>query len=222
MAKTAKVEKVVTKLPSGRLCYAYLESPKPKPAKNGKEAAGRYETVVLLDPSNAEQKAAVDAIKADAVRVAKAAFGANVDVKSLVLAFGNGDKKAFDTVVDDDTGQVIRTENPTYAAYKGMYYVNTSTPDKPLIANRRGELVDKTSAQFPYSGCYANVKVTLYPWTFIEEGVGTRRGISVDLRSIQFVRDGEAFGGRAAINPEEEFEALEDAPAGAGGSDWDD
>lgn len=215
MAKSPKVEKVVVKLPGGRLSYAYLESPKPKPAKSGKETAGRYETVVLLDPSNVEQKAAIDAIKADAVRVAKAAFGANVDLKSLVLAFGNGDKKAFDTIVDDDTGQVLRTENPTYAAYKGMYYVNTSTPDKPLIANRRGELVDKTNAQFPYSGCYANVKVTLYPWTFTEEGVGTRRGISVDLRSVQFVADGEAFGGRAAINPEEEFEALGDAPGSA-------
>lgn len=205
MAKSPKIEKVVTKLPGGRLSYAYLESPKPKPPKNGKEVAGRYETVVLLDPSNAEQKAAIDAIKADAVRVAKAAFGDNVELKKLVLAFGNGDKKA----IDEDGGV-----NPTYEAYKGMYYINTSTSGKPLIANRRGELVDKTSAQFPYSGCYCNVKVSLYPWTFTEGNV-TRRGISVDLRSVQFVADGEAFGGRTAINPEEEFEALGDAPGSA-------
>ena len=202
MAKLPKIEKVVLKLPEGRLSYAFLANPKPKPPKNGKEVAPRYETAVLLDPSVPVQKAAIDALKADALRVAHAAFGSNVEMKKLVLGFGNGDKKA----IDEDGGI-----NPSYEAYKGMYYVNTSSADKPLIANRRGALVDKTDAQFPYSGCYANVKVTLYPWTFTENNM-TRRGISVDLRSIQFVRDGEAFGGRVAINPEEEFEALGDAP----------
>jgi hypothetical protein len=198
----AKIEKTVIKLPEGRLSYAYLATPKPKPPKNGKEVAPRYETVVLLDPSNAAQKAAIDAIKAEAVRVAQEKFGANVELKKLVLAFGNGDKKAM-----DDEGGV----NPTYEAYKGMYYINTSTSDKPLIANRRGELIDKTNAQFPYSGCYANVRVTLYPWHYTENNM-TRRGVSVELRSVQFVKDGDAFGGRQAINPEEEFEALGDAP----------
>jgi hypothetical protein len=197
-----KIDKNIIKLPEGRLSYAYLATPKPKPPKNGKEVAPRYETVVLLDPTNATQKAAIDALKAEAVRIAQEAFGANVEMKKLVLAFGNGDKKAI-----DEDGAV----NPTYEAYKGMVYVNTSTSDKPLIANRGGHLIEKTDAQFPYSGCYANVRVTLYPWTFTENNM-TRRGISVDLRSIQFVRDGTAFGGRQTINPEEEFEALGDAP----------
>jgi hypothetical protein len=200
----AKIEKNVIKLPEGRLSYAYLATPKPKPPKNGKEVAPRYETVVLLDPTNAVQKAAIDALKAEAVRVAQAEWGTNVEMKKLVLAFGNGDKKAI-----DEDGAV----NPTYEAYRGMVYVNTSTSDKPLIANRNGHLIDKTDAQFPYSGCFANVKVTLYPWKYTEPGATmTRRGISVDLRSVQFVRDGEAFGGRQSINAEEEFEALGDAP----------
>lgn len=209
MAKV-KIEKNIIKLPEGRLSYAFLATPKAKPPKNGKEVAPRYETVVLLDPTNAEQKTAIDALKAEAVRIAKAAFGDGVEMKKLVLAFGNGDKKA-----KDEEGAI----DPTYEAYLGKFYVNTSTSDKPLIANRRGELIDKTNAQFPYSGCYANVKVTLYPWTFTENNM-TRRGISVDLRSIQFVKDGEQFGGRQAINPEEEFEALGDAPAATTSDDF--
>jgi hypothetical protein len=209
----AKIEKAVIKLPEGRLSYAYLATPKPKPPKNGKEVAPRYETVVLLDPSNAAQKAAIDQVKAEAVRIAKAEWGDNVELKKLVLAFGNGDKKAI-----DEDGAI----NPTYEAFKGMYYVNTSTSDKPLIANRRGELIEKTNAQFPYSGCYANVRVTLYPWKYTEPGsTMTRRGISVDLRSVQFVKDGDAFGGRTAINPEEEFEALGDAPGTTSSSSAD-
>jgi hypothetical protein len=135
----AKIEKNVIKLPEGRLSYAYLATPKPKPPKNGKEVAPRYETVVLLDPTNAVQKAAIDALKAEAVRIAQAEWGTNVEMKKLVLAFGNGDKKAI-----DEDGAV----NPTYEAYRGMVYVNTGTADKPLIANRNGHLIDDAAWHF--------------------------------------------------------------------------
>jgi hypothetical protein len=50
-----------------------------------------------------------------------------------------------------------------------------------------------------------------------------RKGINGNLLAIQFVRDGQAFG-KAPINIDDEFEALEgEAAAPAGGSDgWDD
>jgi hypothetical protein len=208
MAKEKKTIKTV----GGRLSYAYLATPKPKPQKNGKDVPARYETVVLLDPTNPAHKKSIDEIKAEAIRVAQEKFGANVELKKLVLAFGNGDKKAI-----DEDGQV----NPTYEAYRGMFYVNTSTSDKPRIYNRNREIIGKDHPQFPYSGCYANVNFDLYAWTFTENNM-TRRGVSVNLQAVQFDHDGEAFGGRTNVNPEDDFEALGDAPGTASaGSDFD-
>ena len=210
----SKSERNVIKLPEGRLSFAYLATPKAKPRRDdGSQPDPTYEAVVLLDPSNSAHAAAIKALKEEAQRIAASDPKlAGVPVKKLVLAFGSGDKKA----IDEDGAS-----DPTYEAYKGMFYVNTASRQKPLIGDRSGKVIEKEHPQFPYSGCYANVRVTLYPWHHVQTN---RRGISVDLRSVQFVKDGPAFG-RGPVDPDEEFEPLGDAAEGAASTSvdgWDD
>lgn len=208
---TDKVRKVI-KLPEGRLCYAYLSKPKTKPPRpDGSIPEPKYETAVLLDPSNPAHAKTIAEIKAEAQRLASETPElAGTPLKKLVLGFGNGDKKAV-----DDEGE----RNPTYAAYEGMFYVNTSSATRPLIGDRSGHEIGQDNAQFPYSGCYANVKITLFPWHHVPT---KRKGISVDLRSVQFVRDGEAFG-RGSLSAETEFEPLDEGAETpvATADDWD-
>jgi hypothetical protein len=88
--------------------------------------------------------------------------------------------------------------------------VRISTPDLPPIVGRQKHPTTGTFLQlvpgnpgFPYSGCYANVSLTL--WTQDSHG---RKGINGNLRAVQFVKDGESFRGAAPANPDMEFEAL--------------
>jgi hypothetical protein len=65
-----------------------------------------------------------------------------------------------------------------------------------------------------YSGCYVNMTVTL--WTQDNE-YGKR--VNANLRAVQFVKDGEAFG-VAPVDAEEEFDEVE-IEDDEGGDNWD-
>lgn len=199
----------VIKLPEGRLSYAYLTTPRAKPPRaDGSIPEPKYEAVVLLDPTKPAHAKVIAEIKAEMVRMAaEDPKLAGTPVKKLVLGCGSGDKKAV-----DEEGEA----NPSYESFKGMFYVNAANDRRPLIGNRSGQEIGKDDAQFPYSGCYANVKVTPFAWHHTPT---KRRGISFDLRSIQFVKDGPAFG-RGALDAESEFEPLEEGESVATGDDW--
>lgn len=206
MAKTASK---VLKLTNVRLSFAAIDKPKgfpPRPGETPKPP--KFQGTALLDPATKEHAALIEAIKAEATRVAKEKWGDNVETKKLVLCFGKGDKKA----VDED-GEV----NETYAAYKGKFFLAAASELKPLVANRAGRVIEKGDPSFPYSGCYVNMNVTLYAWDY---AAAKRKGISAELRSLQYVSEGEAFG-RGPVDPEDEFEPLPEGE-GSGATESDD
>lgn len=192
----------------GRLSFPQLD----KPRAFGTNKVEKYQATNLIDSSSPEGAATKAEIKAEAVRLAKEKWGDSVEMKKLTLCFGDGDKKAVDSEGE---------ENKTYAAYKGLFYISAASERRPLIANRAGELIEAGNAQFPYAGSFGNLKTSLYAWEF-RDGNLLKRGISADLRSYQFVKDGESFG-RAPIDPDEEFEAYGDeaAPTAKTGTDDD-
>lgn len=184
----------VIKIKNARLSFAKLE--KPLPVAEGGEP--RYDGTALLDPSDKEHQAIIKTIKAAAEKIAKETFKGVVP-SNIRLCFGPGDDK-------------FAVKPDTYAAYKGLWYISAHEKVRPGIANRKGEAVMPGEPQFPYSGCYVNMNITL--WCF-PGGKGSGPQVNANLRAVQFVKDGPAFG-RATVNVEEEFDAIEedeDAPS---------
>ena len=188
-----------------RLAFVQLDKPT-KIGKNPEEVA-KYRLTVLLDPSNAAHAELIKKINSEAVRIAKEFWDGTIP-KSVERCFGNG----------DDLDKV-------YNGFAGMFYVRLSTPDPVPVIGRQKNAATKTFLQlkpgdvgFPYSGCHANVSLTL--WTQDSHG---RKGINGNLRAVQFVKDGDRFGGAAPANPDVEFEELPaagDDPDATGTVEW--
>lgn len=204
MAKSVTSEKFQL---YGRLSY-------PKLAKPEAYAAGqtaKFQATILLDPSDAEQAKMIAAVKQHAGALCTAAYGEIPP--NIPKCFGSADK--LDKVPE---------------GYKGMFFVRLSNDARPGVANRAGRPVVEGDPQWPYAGCYVNVKVTLWAQQGYKDAAGkfiAQRRINGNLVAVQFVKDGEAFG-RGPINVEDEFEPLPEAGGGAAqkttaaaAGDWD-
>ena len=161
----------------------------------------RFEATFLLDPSNPDHAAKIKEIKIATRALMTEAFGPDFDPKELRdrVCFGEGNKKAK---IPD--------------GYADMFFVNTANTTRPAVANRSGGPVVEGDEQCPYGGCFVNGT-----FTFWAQNNKFGKRINANLRGVQFVKDGEAFG-REPINAEDEFEAMEDNTPADGPSDWDD
>lgn len=205
MAKSVTSE--IIKATNARLAFVQIDK-KTKVGKDPNEIP-KYRLTVLLDPSNAEHAGFIKQINAEGKRIANEFWDGQIP-KSLGRCFGNG----------NDLDKV-------YNGFKDMFYVRLSNPDDFPIIGRQKNPATKTFMQltpgqpgYPYSGCYANVSFTL--WTQDSHG---RKGLNGNLRVVQFVKDGDRFGGAAPANPDMEFEELPAAGDEAektteSGDDW--
>lgn len=178
-----------------RLSFAQLD--KPKAFKPGQDA--RYEATFLLDPTNAEHAKQIAIIKAEAKKLVLAEWGEKPS--GLELCFGMADE---------------HPKKSKYDGYKGMFFIVTANKDQPTIVGRNK--VDEAfvaqrpgSSEWPFSGAYVNTNPTL--WT---QKNTFGNAIRANLRIVQFVRKGPAFGAGSA-DANEEFQALGDAPGTTAG-----
>jgi hypothetical protein len=88
--------------------------------------------------------------------------------------------------------------------YQNMWYVPANSGDRFPIVNRSRKPVKEGDSQSPYSGCYANVAIRIW----CQDNKWGKR-INAEIASVQFLRDGEAFG-RTAVNPDDVFEDVSD------------
>ncbi len=200
---------------------AFVQLDKAKPYEEGQKD---YFTLdVLLDPSNAEHAAAYELVKAEGRRLAVEEYGSDEGIKNKCWGKGDDRKRAG--------------TNEVYAGYAGMRYVKLKAhADRNavggehfgFVADRQGKSIGPGAPQWPYGGCVCNVSATL--WALSSKSKNIRHGKSIggNLVAIQFVQDGEAFGGAGPVRMDEEFEAL--PPMGgegqktavAAGDGWDD
>lgn len=193
MAKSSTSD--IIKLKNVRLSFPHLW--KPKAFEEGQTP--KYQATFLLDPSNKEHAALISQVKEAAKALTTKHWGEKP--AGLKLCFGladNDEKKA------------------KYNGYPGMWYIAASNEDRPQVYNRRLAPVAETDKQAPYAGCYVNTNITL--WT---QDNKFAKAIRCNLRIVQFVDDGESFGGAPVVRAEEELELLEDKPA-AGVTEVDD
>lgn len=172
-----------------RLAFPVLWTPEPFP--EGDDPTPYYSASFLIpktDPMVAEINAV---IKATAVEK----WGAKADT---MLKSAKANNKLF--LKDGDL--------KTYDGFEGMYYVSARTKVRPRILDRQKTPLAESDGK-PYAGCVVLAILGTYGYDKGSIGVGA------GLQGIQFVRDGDAFGGARAAS-EEEFEDLgveEDATA---------
>lgn len=164
----------------------------------------RFEASFLLDPSNPEHAEAIKTIKRQAKIVATEEWGNDIP-KAVKKCYGSGDEKDYD-------------------GYAGMFYIATSNKTRPSVVDRDRSPLTAEDGK-PYAGCYVNATITVWSMDGTKLGDSSwGKRINANLRAVQFVRDGEAFGVQP-VDAEEEFEDLSDedfATADDGADDSDD
>lgn len=97
-----------------------------------------------------------------------------------------------------------------YDGYAGNMFVSSRSPSRPLVLGADKVVLVEADGK-PYSGCYVNAQIAIWAQ---DNGYGKR--VNAQLRGVQFLRDGDAFGG-GAVAQSDEFDVVEsdgaDSPA---------
>lgn len=142
----------------------------------------------------AQDKAKVEAaVKA----VAKEKFKAGYDARykkltSSRLCLRDGDENT------NKSGEV-------YDGFAGAHYVVAKSAKRPLVIGPDKSPLVAADGK-PYAGCYVNASIELYA---VEGQKSGGDGVFAELKGVQFVKDGDAFGGGAPASPDD-FENLEE------------
>lgn len=93
-----------------------------------------------------------------------------------------------------------------YDGFAGNFYISTRSYSRPLVIGQDKAMLAEEDGK-PYSGCYVNAQVSLWAQS---NSWGKR--VNAQLGGVQFLRDGESFGGGVVAQPDE-FETVEGADA---------
>lgn len=94
-----------------------------------------------------------------------------------------------------------------YDGYEGHMYVAANNKSRPLVIDRDKTPLSAADGK-PYAGCFVNASIEFFAYD------KPANGISCGLKGVQFVRDGDAFGGGAPARPEEFDDLGVDETAG--------
>lgn len=112
-------------------------------------------------------------------------------------------------------GDMKADSSATYESYRGMMYVASRNTIRPTVVDRdpTREIVEADGKI--YSGCYVNARIE-----FWAQDNDNGKRINGKLLGIQFVKDGDRFGGGSGPAKAEDFEVLGDED-GAEKNPWD-
>ena len=108
-------------------------------------------------------------------------------------------------------GDLTNDEGEVYQGFEGMYALNSSRQQKdgrPSLYGRDPKMGQLTEADGAlYGGCFVNAVVDIWA----QDNANGKR-INCQLQGIQFVKDGEAFGGGgvASVDDFDELEEIDD------------
>lgn len=89
-----------------------------------------------------------------------------------------------------------------YDGYAGHIVIKAQSTTRPTVIDRKRNPVTEADGVI-YNGCYVNAKISLFGYD------NTGKGLSATLRGVQFLKDGDSFGGSAPAKAED-FEELDD------------
>lgn len=176
-----KAARTGTKVTTGkvRLSYTHLFEPH---AIEGNEP--KYSTSVLIPKTDKETltaiKEAVEQVKAES----KGKWGGKVP-PNLKTPLRDGD-----------------AERPDDEAYKGCYFLNANSKNKPGVVDANVQpVLDATEV---YSGCYGRLTLNFYAYS-----ASGNKGVACGLGNVQKLAEGEPLGG--FTRAEDDFTAVASA-----------
>lgn len=154
----------------------------------------KYRCNIIIDPTTDTGKRNIKKIE-NAIRLAELE-----KFKKSPATYKTDDRKCFvdgDSCVNQKTSEV-------YDGYAGMAILKAANDKRPTIVNR--DLTPLTAEdQVTYAGCYCNFFIRIYCISGADKG---GNGCFASLETVQFVKDGEPFGG-APVDPKSVFKNLE-------------
>ena len=91
-------------------------------------------------------------------------------------------------------------DRPDDEAYKGCYFVNANSNDKPGILDKFKNQI--TNPEDFYSGCYGYASINFYAFN-----TNGNKGIACGLNNLMKIEDGESLAGK--VSAEVDFESIE-------------
>ena len=173
-------QKSNTKVVTGivRLSYEHVWEPASINGSNPK-----YSVSLIIPKSDTKTIAAIKAAIEQAKKDSAGKWGGKIPA-TLKVPLRDGD-----------------TDRPDDEAYAGCYFLNANSRQAPQVVDRKVQpIIDQSEV---YSGCYCNVSVTFYGYNS-----NGNRGIAAGLGNVQFVKDGEALGGRSKAS--DDFESMDE------------
>lgn len=170
------------KLKAVRLAFPALWEPE---TVNG-EGKPAYSGTFLIEPTDPQVKAINAVIEA----VAKDKWGAKAGDVLKALRAGdkvclhNGDLKA------------------QYDGFAGNFFVTARNVLRPLVVDADKTPLTEADGK-PYSGCYVNVNIEIWAQ---DNKFGKR--VNANLLGVQFVRDGDRFGGGGRVADVDDFDDV--------------
>lgn len=177
------------KLKNVRLAFPAIFEPKTN--EDGKK---NFKAAFPIEPDSAEHKAIKEAMTA----VAKEKWGEKAG--TIFKKLKEDRKLCFEEKSpSNDSGEV-------YGGFEDMYVLNSNraaTKGRVTLVDRARNPVTESDGVL-YGGCYVNAILDIWA----QDNAHGKR-INCELRGLQFVKDGEAFGGGAAASVDD-FDELED------------
>ncbi len=141
----------------------------------------KYKATFLI----AKDDPQIKVIEAAILEAAQAKFGAAKAAGIVKSIRGNPNKFCFQ---DGDTKD--------YDGYEGMMAISASNKARPTLLDRAKNPLTAADGK-PYAGCFVNGIVEFFAYN------NTGNGIAASLKGVQFVKDGDAFGGGAPAMPDD-------------------
>lgn len=115
-------------------------------------------------------------------------------------------------------GKVCVRDGSTKAGcdgYEGNWFVSAASRKRPLVIDRDKSPLTEADGK-PYAGCIVNAVIEIWAQ---DNNFGKR--LNAELKGVQFVKDGPAFGGSAPASADD-FDDLSDLGDGASDDDFED
>lgn len=128
------------------------------------------------------------------------------EIKEVEAAVAKLAKEKFKGKVPGSMSSCLRdgTEKDHLGGYdETMMFIAAHNKKRPVVVDREVNPVAEED-DLIYAGCYVNAAISLW----VQDNKWGKR-VNAQLRAVQFVKDGEAFGADP-IDASEEFEALEE------------
>ena len=135
----------------------------------------KYSVTLLIDKNDTETLNAIKTAIANTEEYGKTKWHNRVP-NDLRLPLYDGDDKA-----------------DRHAEYKNCYYINAKSDaaHPPIVMDKDKSIINMARSAELYSGCYAEVILEFYPYSY----QGMSNGISCSIRAVVKTKDGDPLGG---------------------------